>query len=94
MLEQYFPILLFIIVGLGLGVVLLSVGTLLAPNRPNPEKLDEVARQKVLEGKTWNHAALAGNRIFVRNAEEAACFEVPLAGRSSEPPQKREGGQL
>jgi NADH-quinone oxidoreductase subunit A len=39
MLEQYFPILLFIIVGLGLGVVLLSVGTLLAPHRPNPEKL-------------------------------------------------------
>ena len=39
MLEQYFPILLFIIVGLGLGVILLSVGTLLAPNRPNPEKL-------------------------------------------------------
>jgi NADH-quinone oxidoreductase subunit A len=39
MLEQYFPILLFIVVGLGLGVLLLSVGTLLAPNRPNPEKL-------------------------------------------------------
>ena len=39
MLEQYFPILVFIIVGLGLGVILLSVGTLLAPNRPNPEKL-------------------------------------------------------
>ena len=39
MLEQYFPILLFIIVGLGLGVLLLSVGTLLAPNRPNPAKL-------------------------------------------------------
>jgi NADH-quinone oxidoreductase subunit A len=39
MLEQYFPILLFIVVGLGLGVVLLSLGTLLAPNRPDPEKL-------------------------------------------------------
>ena len=39
MLEQYFPILVFIIVGRGLGVILLSVGTLLAPNRPNPEKL-------------------------------------------------------
>ncbi|HTQ00091.1 MAG TPA: NADH-quinone oxidoreductase subunit A [Casimicrobiaceae bacterium] len=39
MLEQYFPILLFIIVGLGLGVLLLSVGTLVAPNRPDPEKL-------------------------------------------------------
>ena len=39
MLEQYFPILVFIIVGLGLGVVLLSLGKLLSPNRPNPEKL-------------------------------------------------------
>ena len=39
MLEQYFPILLFIIVGLGLGVVLLSAGSLLAPNKPDPEKL-------------------------------------------------------
>ena len=39
MLEQYFPILLFIVVGLGLGVLLLSVGKLVAPSRPNPEKL-------------------------------------------------------
>ncbi len=38
MLEQYFPILVFIIVGLGLGVVLLSLGKLLSPHRPNPEK--------------------------------------------------------
>ncbi|HEX4072300.1 MAG TPA: PQQ-binding-like beta-propeller repeat protein [Planctomycetaceae bacterium] len=60
--------------------------------RANPEKLDEVARQKVLDGKTWNHPALAGNRLYVRNAEEAACYELPLAGRSSEPPQKRDGG--
>jgi NADH-quinone oxidoreductase subunit A len=39
MLEQYYPILLFVVVGLGLGVVLLTLGTLLAPNRPDPEKL-------------------------------------------------------
>ncbi len=39
MLEQYFPVLLFIIVGLALGGLLLSVGSLLAPNRPDPEKL-------------------------------------------------------
>jgi NADH-quinone oxidoreductase subunit A len=39
MLEQYFPILLFIIVGLALGALLLSVGKLVAPNRPDPEKL-------------------------------------------------------
>jgi NADH-quinone oxidoreductase subunit A len=39
MLEQYFPILLFILVGLTLGGVLLSVGALLSPRRPNAEKL-------------------------------------------------------
>ncbi len=39
MLEQYLPILLFILVGLALGAVLLTVGTVLSPNRPNPEKL-------------------------------------------------------
>jgi NADH-quinone oxidoreductase subunit A len=39
MLEQYFPILLFILVGLVLGGVLLSVGAILSPRRPNAEKL-------------------------------------------------------
>jgi NADH-quinone oxidoreductase subunit A len=39
MLEQYFPILLFIIVGVGMGMVLLTVGRFVAPNRPDPEKL-------------------------------------------------------
>ncbi len=39
MLEQYFPVLLFILFGLFLSVVLLSIGKLVAPNRPDPEKL-------------------------------------------------------
>ena len=39
MLEQYFPILLFILVGVGVGLLLLTVGGLVAPNRPDPEKL-------------------------------------------------------
>ncbi len=39
MLEQYFPILLFILVGLLLGGILLTVGSLVSPNRPDPEKL-------------------------------------------------------
>jgi NADH-quinone oxidoreductase subunit A len=39
MLEQYFPVLLFIVVGIGIGVVLLTVGSLVAPDRPDPEKL-------------------------------------------------------
>ena len=39
MLEQYFPILLFIVVGLALGGILLSVGMIVSPNRPDPQKL-------------------------------------------------------
>ena len=39
MLEQYFPILLFIIVGVGLGLLLLGVGKFMSPSRPDAEKL-------------------------------------------------------
>jgi NADH-quinone oxidoreductase subunit A len=39
MLEQYFPILLFIAFGLGIGVLLLTVGRFVSPNRPDPQKL-------------------------------------------------------
>ena len=39
MLEQYVPILLFIGLGLVIGLVLLSLGTLVSPSHPDPEKL-------------------------------------------------------
>jgi NADH-quinone oxidoreductase subunit A len=39
MLEQYFPVLLFILFGMTVGAVLLTVGSLLAPSRPDAEKL-------------------------------------------------------
>jgi NADH-quinone oxidoreductase subunit A len=39
MLEQYFPILLFILFGLAVGALLLSVGRVVSPNRPDPAKL-------------------------------------------------------
>jgi NADH-quinone oxidoreductase subunit A len=39
MLEQYFPILLFILFGLALGALMLGVGRMVSPNRPDPEKL-------------------------------------------------------
>jgi outer membrane protein assembly factor BamB len=62
--------------------------------RATPEKLDEVARQKVLDGKTWNHPVLVGNRAFVRNAEEAASFELPLTSQRSGQPTKQPANQL
>ena len=39
MLAEYFPILLFILVGLAVGVVTMALGKLLSPSRPDPEKL-------------------------------------------------------
>ena len=42
----------------------------------NPEKHDELCRFQVIEGKTWNHPALAHGRLYVRNAEEIACYEL------------------
>ena len=39
MLAEYFPILLFILVGLAVGVVLPVLAKLLGPSRPDPEKL-------------------------------------------------------
>ena len=44
----------------------------------NPKELKEVARFPVLEGKTWNHPTIVGNRLYVRNAEEIACYELTL----------------
>ena len=38
MLENYFPILLFILVGLGVGVGPLILGKILSPNKPDTEK--------------------------------------------------------
>jgi NADH-quinone oxidoreductase subunit A len=39
MLDNYFPILVFVLVGLLVGVVPILMGWLLAPNRPDAEKL-------------------------------------------------------
>jgi NADH-quinone oxidoreductase subunit A len=39
MLAEYFPILLFIVVGLAVGIAPMVLGRLIAPHRPDPEKL-------------------------------------------------------
>ena len=39
MLAEYFPVLLFILVGTVVGIAPMVLGKLLAPNRPDPEKL-------------------------------------------------------
>ena len=39
MLENYLPILIFILLGIGFGIGPIAAGWLLAPNRPDSEKL-------------------------------------------------------
>jgi NADH-quinone oxidoreductase subunit A len=39
MLENYLPILIFIIVGVLVGVVMVAMGAMMAPDRPDSEKL-------------------------------------------------------
>ena len=38
-MENYFPILMFVLVGVVIGVLPIAMGFLLAPSRPDPEKL-------------------------------------------------------
>ncbi|MAT15535.1 MAG: alcohol dehydrogenase [Planctomyces sp.] len=48
----------------------------------NPEEHVERGSFKGLEGKTWNHPVVVGDRLFIRNGEEAACYRLP--GSSTE----------
>jgi outer membrane protein assembly factor BamB len=61
----------------------------------NPSQHVELARFQAIEGKTWNTIALYGSLLILRNAEEAACYELPLANwrqqsRASLPSRERQ----
>lgn len=38
----------------------------------------ELASFPALEGKTWNHPVLVGDRLYVRNSQEAAAYKIGL----------------
>lgn len=42
----------------------------------NPVEHKELGRFQALKGKTWNHPIIAQGRLYLRNSEEMACYEL------------------
>ncbi|MFN7874888.1 MAG: PQQ-binding-like beta-propeller repeat protein [Pirellula sp.] len=49
-----------------------------------PEKHTERFKIQAIDGKSWNHLAISGDRLFLRNAIEAVCYKLPLDNVASE----------
>jgi outer membrane protein assembly factor BamB len=68
----------------GYGQIMLASGHLVVLTedgqlglvRATPERHHEIAIFPVLEGKTWNHPAIAGGYLLIRNINEMAAFDV------------------
>ncbi|MEO8351323.1 MAG: PQQ-binding-like beta-propeller repeat protein [Chthoniobacteraceae bacterium] len=44
----------------------------------DPTAHKEITSFQALQGKTWNHPVLVGDKLLVRNATEAACYALPV----------------
>lgn len=70
--------------GFGQAVLLKNSGTILVVSekgelamlKAQADKLEVLQKLPVLEGKTWNHPIVAGDRLFMRNGRSAVCLQL------------------
>jgi len=69
------------ILGVGDLLLVISEQGRLALVELNPAEFKELDTIQALDGKSWNNLCLYGNRLLLRNSQEAACYELPLEAR-------------
>ena len=60
--------LMFVISEYGAGVLVSA----------RPDKHEELGRFEAISGKTWNHPVIARGRLYARNSEEIACYQLAM----------------
>ena len=75
----------------GYGQIMLADGHLivlggegqLALVKASPGRYEELSHFQAIEGKTWNHPAMYGGKILIRNAVQMACYDLRAPPPSS-----------
>ncbi|HEV8058513.1 MAG TPA: PQQ-binding-like beta-propeller repeat protein [Gemmataceae bacterium] len=58
-------------------LLILTEGNEVALVKTNPEKREELCKLPMLKGvKSWSHPVVAKGKLYLRNDEEAACYDI------------------
>ncbi len=61
----------------GLIIVVGETGEL-ALLKATPDGHQELGKIQALNDKTWNHPVVVGDKLYLRNAKEAVCYQLPV----------------
>jgi outer membrane protein assembly factor BamB len=53
---------------------------------PDRSEAGEIANLQAFDGKTWNHPILVRDRLYLRNAEQAVCYQLAASQPTSSQP--------